>query len=223
MTVPTPRNAARAARHLEAAAEQPHAWAEYRVAQLYADGAGVRRDTRRAAELTIAAASHGHGQAAHNLGLAYPQGRGLPADASEAARWFTVAAENGMQEAQYNLGLLYFRGQGVQRQLFDALQWMRRSAEGGFLPAQKAAGRLYMTGLDTTGQDLKGARTWLTAAAGRGDADARRWLAEMDRAEREEREHARRLQLLAAETMAHWSAAVLASWLAPPPVTVYVF
>ena len=79
---------------------------------------------------------------------------------------------------------MYFRGDGVSRRSYEALQWMRRSAQNGFLPAQKAVGRLYMTGLEEMGQDLAEARSWLSLAASRGDAEARRWLPQIEQAER---------------------------------------
>ncbi|MBN8892625.1 MAG: sel1 repeat family protein [Rhodospirillales bacterium] len=183
-------------------------------------GQGVPRDPRRGLELTFAAARGGQAQAAHNLGMAYLQGHGLPPDAVEAVRWLKIAAENGVAEAQYNLGLLYYRGEGVQQRLFDALQWMRRGARGGYVPARKAVGRLYMTGLDTMGQDLTEARVWLTLAAGKGDREARQWIAEIDRAEQQERAYAQQLQLLAAQTALYWAGAAFAAALSPP--TTYV-
>lgn len=142
-------------------------------------------------------------------------------DPAAAARAFEVAAAAGIPEAQYNLGLMQLRGEGGPRHLFSGLQWLRAAAAGGHLPAQVAVGRIYMTGLDTMGQDLAEARSWLATAAGRGDARARRWLAELDRAEAQEREAAARLRERAGETAAILAAAVLAAALAPPPVVVY--
>jgi TPR repeat protein len=165
-------------------------------------------------------AGQGHAHVVYNIGMAYLDGRGVARDSYRAVRWLTIAANHGVGEAQYNLGLLYYRGDGIQQDLYEALQWMRRGAQGGFLPAQRAVGRIYMTGLDTMGQDLGEARTWLTIAAGRGDSDSKRWLAEMDRAAREEQ--ARRLQLQAAETATYLAAAIFAAALAPPPVTYVV-
>ncbi len=219
----TPRNASLAAGNFGIATDQGHPWAQYRLAEMLLNGQGVPRNVQRGTELTFAAAKSGQAQAAHNLGMAYLQGNGLPRDSGEAARWLTVAAEHGVPEAQYNLGLLYERGDGVPRQLYDALQWMRQAAQGGYLPAQVAVGRFYMTGLDTMGQDLQEARTWLTTAAGRGNADAKRWLAEMDRAESEEQEQGRKLQLLEAQTAMYLAGAVLAAALEPPPVYVVAY
>ena len=160
-----------------------------------------------------AAAQAGDPAAANRLGLVYQQGLGGAArDPAEAARWFAVAAENGVPEAQYNLGLMHCRGEGVPRRLHEALRWMRQAAASGHLPAQRAVGQLYLTGLDTMGQDLSEARTWLAAAASRGDRESRRLLAELDRARAAERDHARRLRLLSAQTAAHWASAADAAY-----------
>ncbi|WP_159348431.1 tetratricopeptide repeat protein [Roseomonas harenae] len=125
---------------------------------------------------------------------------------SESARGLVAAAESGVPDAQYRLAALLFRGgEGTPRQPYGALQWMRRAADGGDLRAQRALGRLYMTGLEEMGQDPQEARRWLTLAAGRGDRQARRDLAELDRAEREDRDFLRALALKQAETRAIWA------------------
>jgi hypothetical protein len=214
------RRPAEAARWYGVAAEAGNAWAQFRLAQLLNTGAGVPRDRARALRLTLAAAESGHARAAHNAGTLYLSGQGVPRDAGEGLRWLTVAAENGVPEAQYNLGLMHYRGEGAPRRLHDALVWMRQAAQNGYAPAQKAVGRLYMTGLDTMGQDLAEARTWLTPVAAAGDREAQGWLREMDRAEREERDFRRALQMQQAETQSLWAAAALATMLAPPVVIV---
>jgi TPR repeat protein len=217
-----PRRLSEAARWYGVAADAGNPWAQFRLAQLYERGAGVGRSPRRALELTGAAAQAGHARAAHNLGTAYLTGAGVPRDAAEGARWLNIAAEGGVPEAQYNLGVMYMRGDGVPRELYRGLTWMRQAAQNGHPPAQKAVGRIYMTGLDTMGQDLTEAKTWLRPVAARGDRDAQRWLAEIDRAEREERDFQRALQLRAAETQALIAGAIFAAALQPPPV-VYVW
>ena len=213
------RSPSAAARSYEQATAAGHPWASWRLATLVERGVAPG-GRRRALDLARAAAQAGHAQSAYNLGLAYREGRSLPRDGGEAARWMTLAAEGGVPEAQYALGTMFFGGEGVQRQPYQALQWMRRAAQGGDMRAQRAVGRLYMTGLEEMGQDLQEARSWLSLAAGRGDAQARRDLAEIDRAEREERNFQRALALKQEETRALLNAVLLASWLAPPPVVV---
>ena len=205
-----PRDPRLATRYFESAAEAGNPWAQFRLAQMY-DVAGTNRG--RSLELKTAAANAGVAEAAAQLGTQYREGRGgVARDPVEAARWFTVAAENGVPQAQYNLGLMYYRGEGVPRQLYEALKWMRQAAAGGHLPAQRAVGQLYLTGLDTMGQDLQEARTWLTSAASRGDRESRRLLAELDRSQAADRDYQRRLQMQSATTAAYWASAAYAAY-----------
>ncbi|MBK1661705.1 tetratricopeptide repeat protein [Paracraurococcus ruber] len=218
-----PRRPAEAARWYGQAAEAGNPWAQFRLANLLRDGGGVRRDPARAAALTVQSAQAGNPLAAYNLGMMALRGQGVPRDPNEAARWLTVAAENGVPEAQYTLGTLYLRGDGVPLRLYEGLTWMRQAAQGGNPAAQKAVGRIYMTGLDTMGQDLQEARTWLSLSAGRGDRDSQRWLQEIARAEREERDYRRALAMQAEQTRAMLAAVALAAILTPPPVTYILY
>lgn len=211
-----PRSPAKAAEWFRPAADAQHAWAQYRLARLYADGTGVRVDKRLSLDLTFAAARNGHPHAAYALGIAHLDGRGLPADQREAARWFAVAAQNGLADAQYNLGLMIYRGQAADSNLYDAVQWMRKAAQGGNREAQTALGRMYLTGLDTMGQDLPEAERWLTVAAGRGDRTAQSLLNDLQRQKQDDLEFRRRLALLQAETAQAWASFALATWLTRP-------
>ncbi|UFN50062.1 sel1 repeat family protein [Roseomonas sp. OT10] len=210
-----PRSPAAAARSYEQAAASGNPWASWRLATLAERGAAPG-GRRRALELSRQAAEAGHAPSAANLGLAYLEGRGVSRDSTEAARWLTVAARGGVPEAQYALGQMVFRGDGVARSPYDALQWMRRAGDGGNVRAQRAVGRLYMTGLEEMGQDLQEARSWLSRAAEQGDAQARRDLAEVDRALRDERRFAQELTLRREETRAAWAASAWSGWIAPP-------
>ncbi|SHI79136.1 Sel1 repeat-containing protein [Roseomonas rosea] len=135
-------------------------------------------------------------------------------EVGDSLRGLAAAAESGVPDAQYRLATLLFRGTpDTPRQSYAALQWMRRAGEGGDVRAQRAVGRLYMTGLEEMGQDLQEARRWLGMAAGQGDRQARRDLAEIDRAERQERDFQRALALKQAETRSLWIVVV--------PVAVY--
>lgn len=218
-----PKNATRAAEYFRQAADAGHPWAQYRLARMHADGKGVRMEKRLSFELLMAAATQGHPLAAHDIGLQYLEGSGtVRKDPHEAARWFTVAAEGGVVDAQYNLALLKFRGQGEDPNLFEALQWMRRAGDGGHRQAQFAVGRLYMTGLDTMGQDLNEAESWLSRAAAQGDATAKKLLADVQKARREDEAFRRQLALTRAETERAWANAVFASWLTAPRVDYIV-
>jgi TPR repeat protein len=198
---------AAAARSFEAAAQAGQPFAQFRLAQLTGRGAAPG-GRGRAMDLMRAAAEGGVGEAQLALGLAALNGRGVARDPTEAARWLTLAAENGLPEAQYALARLLFSGAGVPREPFAAVRWMRQAAQNGYLPAQRAAGRLFMTGLEEMGADLNEAQTWLSAAAAQGDAEARRWLREVEAARAAEaaqrRAFEQQLALQAEQTRAFW-------------------
>ncbi|TCZ57173.1 tetratricopeptide repeat protein [Roseicella aquatilis] len=216
-----PRSTAQAARWYGAAAEAGMPFAAFRLARLVEQGAAPG-GRARAVQLYAAAAGGGVAQAAHNLGVMALEGRGLPRDPAEAFRWFTQAAENGVPESQYNLALMYFRGEGTPRQPYEAIRWMRRAGENGVLPAQLALGRLTMTGLEEQGQDMQEAQSWLSMAAARGDAEAKRLLPGVTRAAQADRDAyqawQRQYALQVAATRGYWAAMTYWSTLALPPV-----
>ncbi len=175
------RSPSAAARSFQVGADAGIPFAQYRLAQLIGRGAAPG-GRGRAMELMRTAAEGGAAQAQYALGLAALNGRGVARDPAAAAHWLGLAAENGVPEAQYALARLLFSGAGVPREPFAAVRWMRQAAQNGYLPAQKATGRLFMTGLEEMGADLNEAQTWLSAAAARGDTEARRWLREVEQA-----------------------------------------
>lgn len=105
-----------------------------------------------------------------------------PTQDADPAQTQRIAALTGVANqdprAAYDLGLRYFRGDGVPQNGYQALQWMRSAAERGNAQAQLALGRLYLSGLQEMGSDPAEAERWLTLAAGRGDKEAGKLLAE---------------------------------------------
>ncbi|MDR1855418.1 MAG: sel1 repeat family protein [Azoarcus sp.] len=95
------------------------------------------------------------------------------------------AAQNDARAA-YDLGLRYLRGDGIARDGFKGVVWLRKAGEGGDLQAQKALGRLYLTGFAEQGRDAREAQTWLQLAAGRGDKESAKLLAEAEAARQSE-------------------------------------
>ena len=91
--------------------------------------------------------------------------------------------------AAYDLGLRYFRGDGVTQNSYQAIVWMRKAAEGGDFDAQKALGRFYLTGLEEMGSDPQEAERWLSIAAGRGDKESAKLLAEASAARQSDQEY----------------------------------
>jgi TPR repeat protein len=97
-----------------------------------------------------------------------------------------VAVAEKDPRAAHDLGLRYFRGDGVPQNNYQAIQWMRSAGERGDLRAQSALGRLYLTGMQEMGADPAEAERWLTMAAGRGDKEANKLLAEAAAAKKDE-------------------------------------
>lgn len=77
------------------AESQNHAYAQYFLGRMYANGQGVEKDTRRAAEWYRKSAEQGVADAQYRLGLLYEAGDGVPADLEYAYGWYGVAAHLG--------------------------------------------------------------------------------------------------------------------------------
>ena len=88
--------------HIRLFAENGHAPAQNRLAEMYAAGDGVTRDRTKALFWYRAAASQGFTAAQFSLGLIYAEGEGVPKDEVEAYVWFELAARAGDVEAAKN-------------------------------------------------------------------------------------------------------------------------
>ena len=119
------------AKALRKSAEEGDASAQYRLGQLYDEGAGVPQDYRQAKEWFEKAAKQGHVGAQLNLGTLYLQGEGAPQSAQMAVFWFSRAAEQGDVLAFAKLGWMYAEGRGVLQDLIQAHMWYNLSAAQG--------------------------------------------------------------------------------------------
>lgn len=97
----------------------------------------------------------------------------------------TALAERDPRAA-YDLGLRLYRGDGVPRNPYQALTWMRSAGERGDVNAQLALGRFYLVGLEEMGSDPAEAESWLSLAAAKGNAEAKRLLAQASAAKKSE-------------------------------------
>jgi len=93
-----------AAKLYRKAAEQGHAYAQFRLGWVYAHGQGVPQDHSEAVTWYRKAAEQGHAGAQFRLGYAFDSGQGVPQDFVEAAKWYRKAADQGHAPAQLNLG-----------------------------------------------------------------------------------------------------------------------
>jgi adenylate cyclase len=76
---------------LESDAHSGIAQAQYQLAKVYRDGAGVERSVEVALRWLRAAADQGDARAQRNLGLRYARGNGVPQDDREALFWLSLA------------------------------------------------------------------------------------------------------------------------------------
>ena len=180
------KSSQKAADYYQKAASTGHPWAQYQLSEMYHSGNGVTKDLSKSLEFAFAAAKGGVAAAAYNAAMMYSTGKGVPQNQTEAAKWLEKASSAGLPDAQFALGMMKLRGTGVEQQLYPGLTLLRKAASGGNINAQTAVGRIYLTGLDTMGQDLKEARTWLDSAAQQGDKEAKELIPKLEEAEKKE-------------------------------------
>ena len=154
-------------------AHEGHAQAQYELAELYANGLGVRTDLDVALYWYRQAAQQEVAEAQNELALRYLLGRGVPQDYEQAAYWYRQLAEDGHAPAQHLLAGLYEDGSGVPQDLSQATFWYRRAAEQGHAGAQTKLGRMYRDGSGVP-RDLVQAWAWFDLAARKGRDEAGR-------------------------------------------------
>ena len=211
----------KAAVYYQKAAAAGHPWALYRLSEMYRSGRGVGKDFLKSSEYSFAAAKSGVAAAAYNVAMMYSTGKGAPQNQAESVKWLKQASSAGLPDAQFALGMMYLRGTGVARNLYQGLALLRKAASGGNVKAQTAVGRIYLTGLDTMGQDLGEARTWLDSAAQQGDKDAKALLSKLEEAEKKQAVFQARLAKYEERTRYYLYSAAYWYWLEPPLGLLY--
>ncbi len=161
----------RAAEYYEAAAEQGHDWAQFRLTFLYAEGDGVPRDAGQARYWFRSAAEQGVPGAMCRMGEILAGGEGEPKDTARAAEWFRKAAEQGHTLAQFRLAYLYYTGDGLPLHRKKAAEWFRKAAERDHAVACYNLGLMYLQG-DGLPQDRAQALAWFSRAAEQGHPEA---------------------------------------------------
>lgn len=147
--------------------------AQYRLAQMFADGVGVDQDEWAALNWYRKAAEQGSVEARYELAVMYSIGRGVRQDRSRAAYWYGRLAEDGHVIAQHLLAGMYEEGKGVAKELPRAVFWYGRAAEQGYVQAQAKLGEMYLEG-NGVARDLMQAWVWFDLAAAGGHDKAAR-------------------------------------------------
>lgn len=98
--------------------------AQFRVAEAYYRGEGVRRNYSEALKWLRAAAEQGHAGAQYQLGYLHQHGPAIvDKDDRQAFAWYLKAAEQGHVSAQTKVSMMYRRGKGVEKNPEQARKW----------------------------------------------------------------------------------------------------
>ncbi|MBQ8907663.1 MAG: SEL1-like repeat protein [Clostridia bacterium] len=163
------------------AAKMSHAGACYRLAQMYQNGVGTKRNMRRAVYYYNEASKQGHLGSVYCLGVCYFKGEGVACDYNVANRLLTIAAKQGYGDSQQMLNemkrrrhvktgrkfysistVLYRKGE-----VGDAIRFRSIAAQLGYARAMYVMGCHYEFG-DGVPLDREKASAWYSRAARAG-------------------------------------------------------
>jgi TPR repeat protein len=150
---------------LAAAAAQGDADAQYRLAQSYIRGIGVKKNLTTAFEFIQKAAAQGHPEAMGGVGYFYANGFGVKKDLAVAADWFRKGAEKGAPKAQLNYGQALLNGRGVAVDEAEGMKWIDKAIAQNLPQAHFAKGEFYYRGIHGHVQDYRKAYEHLMKAA----------------------------------------------------------
>jgi TPR repeat protein len=150
-------------KYMTAAAEQGHAFAQYKLGAYYYYGL-IEKDLEKGLEYLNQAYENGSSYAAAVLGDYFLYGAANPdVDYNDAFQYYKYAAENDY--ISEGIGLCYFYGIGVERSESEAFKYFTIAADrNSSTPAKYRLGICYRYGAGTT-KDLSKAYMWLLQAA----------------------------------------------------------
>jgi len=178
-------------RWAQQAANNGIAQAQYRLAQMYANGEGTAVDQPQAFRWYREAALQYHPLAIQQLARCYESGLGVAKDAKQAAHWYGIAAaeldvfaQKGDAGSQNRLAGLYEQGKGVKTNLDIAMTWYRKAAVQGLADAQFNLGRMLAYGEFETNRAE--AVYWLQHAVNSGHQEAATMLVRLGKSGKSE-------------------------------------
>lgn len=111
--------------------------AQYHLALLHEQGAGVLRNDSMAVAWLRKAAQAGHVEAMVRLANFLELGRGAPRNPKEAVDWYKKATAAGSVPAKTRLGLAHIRAIGKKPDFSRGVQLLREAAEAGDAEAKR--------------------------------------------------------------------------------------
>ena len=124
--------------HWKLLAQKDYPPAQYYMAVLHRDGAGVQQDYAGAQAWYERAANNGNVLALHDLAVMYQGGVGVQQDFARALPYLERAAAMGYAPSQYNLGVLLVQGKGTEPDPVLGYIWIYRAAKQGLAEANAA-------------------------------------------------------------------------------------
>jgi hypothetical protein len=122
----------------------------YRMATMYFDAAGVKRDVAKADALAERCrppvhrlAEAGDPEAQVAMGWMALTGMGADRNYDEAFAWYRKSAEQEFAMGMRSLGWLYQEGKGCAKNLNEAVKWLEKAAQKGDAGAMNDLGYLY--------------------------------------------------------------------------------
>ncbi len=162
---------------IEQAADAGDAEAQFKLGALYANGKGIKQDSKLAAKWLRKSAKQGWSAAQTLLGWCYAGGNGVSQNLGEAIEWYSAAAEQGDTDAMCSLADIYSSGQpGIEQNTQAMLSWYETAANLGHPKAQYMLGRLLSAG-ELVPQNNEAAFQWLTLAIMNDSEPAQKELA----------------------------------------------
>jgi hypothetical protein len=142
--------------------------AQTMLAELLAQGLGVKRDPKNAAFWYGKAAEGGDPSSMFKYALILMEGRDLTRDRKKADEWMRKAADAGQPSAQFNWAQILTADNPGVKGLELALPYYEKAAQQGIADAQYAVAQLYVSLASVPPEKKSQARIWLLRAANAG-------------------------------------------------------
>ena len=120
--------------------------AQFKLAQMYREGEGVKQDLDQAIYWVKKSAEQEYSPAQEYLSKLYYHGEGVERNLPEAFRLTQKAAQQGNIDAQNRLAHMYRKGEGVWINIPEAIRWYKKAAKQGDEYAQLDLGEMYYEG-----------------------------------------------------------------------------
>ncbi len=144
---------------------------QWKVANWYLEGKGVRKSYACAMRCFTKFAGEGNAEAMYKIGLCHHNGwNSSYLEWRHAGEWYRKAAELGYPPAMYELATCYQDGLcGIKKDTAEAMKWLRKAAGKGYLKAQTDLAFMLDFGFYGVERNYEEAMKWYIRAAKNGD------------------------------------------------------